>query len=405
MSFILKLLRREGKKQRVYLVSTGRSKTSGISVKESDTVKDALLVLEKDAVVAGIIRKMVVDICGELYVDEDSEEGRFLSTSTLWYKLKRLLPLLVRDMLSLGNAYLERIYENGRLVDIKYLDARYVTPEEEDGVLVVEDGDIAGYRYKPEGWYIIARRKSITGEELTKGLYLDRKHVAHIRMFSPTGNLVGEGLPARLKWITQIRLNIEEALGETASRHVDDVWIVWVGDESGRMPMVSESELVELKEEIEKAKGLRADVLAFPSYVKFDRLTGGDLSNYVKPLESMLTETYLALNYPYGFELGKKLHATSPEENYWERNIDFYRRWILDQLIVEVIAPYMESNGYSRVPKIEWRSINPTELMSKARRLSLYARTNLVTPDPALEDHLRRLEALPKKTQKIEQMG
>ncbi|RLE58905.1 MAG: hypothetical protein DRJ35_06930 [Thermoprotei archaeon] len=382
----------------VVWLASGRSRPltggSGEYLNKIETIERILAV---DSVTEGIIRKYIIDVCsGDIEVEGDDKSAKFLRKSELLAKVNRIKPFLVSDFFIYGNAYLEIVKRpSGRIDDIKYLRAKDVRPEEKTiGVLDIDQwGNIKGWRWKPENWYRISEsltlRESL--DERNKGRYLPQDRVVHIRNLSATGNPLGDSLVLKMNRLAIIKGNIETALGETADRHVEGVWVAFLGD---NMRPPSPKELEDTKERMIKSKRDKEDVLVFPYNTEFRIETGGDLSTYVKPLETLLKETYLALNYPYGIEEGRKLHASSPEMDYWDRNIEFYKKLILDQLIEQLFIPYMREHGYT-MPKLVWKSRTLSNLLSKARRLGLYARSQLITPDERLEKHIRRIEHLP----------
>ena len=100
------------------------------------------------------------------------------------------------------------------------------------------------------------------------------------------------------------------------------------------------------------------------------------------------------MGYVYGIEVGQRLHALSSEVDFWDKNIQFYRKWIWNHLREQLLDEYLRQNGYKPIVKIKWRETEPSKLMSKARRLSLYARGNLLTGSPDIEKEIKRIEGI-----------
>jgi len=383
---------RKKREEKIVTLASRKSQTytlPTVSLEWQEKVEKIEKILNTSPVIIGIIRKYVMDVCGEIELVGNPETVAQIQGTKLWRHTVSLLPLLVRDMLVFGNAYLEKLYENGKFTDVKYVDARYIYPKtDEEGVIEVdEEGKIVAYMWKPP--YL--RKLDVHS---TEGIEIDRDKIIHLKMLGSTGHLVGESIVLPLERLVVILGNIEHALGETAYRHAEPLWILRAG-ETGRRP--SESMLVNLAEKFSNALERGDNVFAVPYDMEVSTITGEELSRYVKPLEVMLEEIYQSLNFAIGTEIPHKLHATTVEWNYWTDNINFLRRWVARQIEDEILLPYLEENKIDGEVRVVFKDRRPTELMSKARRISLYAKAGLITADSETENAIRRLEELPEK--------
>jgi len=290
MGILDHILKRRDREPIILSSTRTRPLTGYAETLESQITKiDRLLKIDK--VTEGIIRKYVIDVAsGVISVDEDSKDAKHLQNSDLLAKVNRLLPYIVKDFFVYGNAYLEIIKNSkGRIIDIKYVNARHVTPEvDSTGLIQVDEyGEIKGYRWKPDKWYFINQMFKLRSDldEESKGRFIPRDRIVHIRNLSLSGSLMGDSLVLRVEHISVIKGNIEYALGESADRHVNSLWIAKLGDNI-RPPTGKDIE--EMKERLSDAKLKGHDVLVFPYNVEFETETGGDLSAYVKPLELLL---------------------------------------------------------------------------------------------------------------------
>jgi len=379
----------------VTLASTRSGYLPSMTESYSTDYSDIDTILKIDSVVSGIIRKYVIDICGDIILP-DSKSSRFLEESIIWSKLQLYLPLLVRDMFVYGHAYLLKVRgKNKKIIDIVYLNPKSISPEQDNlGNLVLDvTGNIVGYRWKPDNWYTIREKLRLSSklEEEHKGKYIDSSDIVHIPFLDVVAGVYGEGIVAKLKTLVTIKANIEHALGEIASRYLERLWIIKVGDNI-RPP--SQAKLIEMNEKLREAREKGDNILVFPYYTDISIEKGEDIAQFQRPLETILTELYVSMGYAYGIEVGQRLHALSSEVDFWDKNIQFYRKWIWNHLRDQLLDEYLEQNGYKPIVKIKWRETEPSKLMSKARRLSLYARGNLLASSPDIEKEIKRIEGI-----------
>ena len=392
---LFKRLFRKSSSDIVTLASTRSGYLPSMTESYSTDYSDIDTILKIDSVVSGIIRKYVIDICGDIILP-DSKSSRFLEDSIIWSRLQLYLPLLVRDMFVYGHAYLLKVRgKNKKIIDIVYLNPKSISPEQDNlGNLVLDvTGNIVGYRWKPDNWYTIREKLRLSSklEEEHKGKYIDSSDIVHIPFLDVVAGVYGEGIVAKLKTLVTIKANIEHALGEIASRYLERLWIIKVGDNI-RPP--SQAKLIEMNEKLREAREKGDNILVFPYYTDISIEKGEDIAQFQRPLETILTELYVSMGYAYGIEVGQRLHALSSEVDFWDKNIQFYRKWIWNHLREQLLDEYLRQNGYKPIVKIKWRETEPSKLMSKARRLSLYARGNLLTGSPDIEKEIKRIEGI-----------
>jgi len=202
-----------------------------------------------------------------------------------------------------------------------------------------------------------------------------------------------------------IRLNLEDTVGNAAFR--SNALVAYVGEEGQDPNIVTDEQLDSVKNEL-----LDVDedtVWAFRRNVELDTFPSPDVSDFERLLY------FFADMHASGAGVGVGLILQPTTRGYrgdveikrleLQDSIDLFKSILQHQIREIFFKRLLKAQGQSpkNAPKIVLLSRDEGIALSKARRISTLARYNLITPDPKLEEYLRKLEDLPSRdTESIE---
>jgi len=196
-----------------------------------------------------------------------------------------------------------------------------------------------------------------------------------------------------------IRLNLEDTVGNAAFR--SNALVAYVGEEGQDPNIVTDEQLDSVKNEL-----LDVDedtVWAFRRNVELDTFPSPDVSDFERLLY------FFADMHASGAGVGVGLILQPTTRGYrgdveikrleLQDSIDLFKSILQHQIREIFFKRLLKAQGQSpkNAPKIVLLSRDEGIALSKARRISTLARYNLITPDPKLEEYLRKLEDLPSR--------
>lgn len=241
---------------------------------------------------------------------------------------------------------------------------------------------------EPSGFDVVGRDGGIET--------VDRDRMMFIRLFKVSGSWYGlTPLDALYKPIL-IRLNIEDMLGEVAYSTGSPVWIAYIGDpNTGELPT---------PDEISKVEGALSDPTALtslilPRTIRIERMRVENTASMVETLQYFLDQQAMAFGVPLAMlsavvKQGAEGTIRPQNEEYNDLISDF-RDMINQQFREQLFTQMRDILGLERIPRMVFIEKGAGIKTAKARRLSVLARGELITPTPVLEKYIREVEGLP----------
>lgn len=353
-----------------------------------------------DPVTFALVNKLAHRIIGMGFEFEalDDESKELEEALNKWAKspeisLTSKLVDLVRNAIIFGDAYAEIVLNKAQdeIVDIAVLDPKRIDFIRED------TGEI-----KLDDW---GRPVGYTQEiGFNEKIEIPRERILHIFLIPRPDGLAGISLVEMIFKVAVLRLNVEEAIGESAFRYSFPLIIGKYGDESN--PPTRES----IKAFFDALSNINtASVIALPYYAEIKRL---DPTTGMRDLRE--DAEYLLNIQCAGFMTPRALLLPTPQINYaglmaqeqdFSKDIEAVRSTIAGKLIGELVVAFKKVYGLTGSVKVTWKEISDNIKLATARRLSTYARYGLLTPDLETENAIRRRESLPLKKKEDYQTG
>lgn len=385
-----------------------------VSKRIDPTVSKSQLELLKriDGLTFRIVQKYIENIIGESYVLKGgSDQGR--ETCEEFCRridIRFLTSLIVDDIFATGagNAWTELGYNQ---TGTNILTVTVINPKSGIDFIRNQDKDIIYDKtLNPVGFHLGGNLGYPKMEWQENFIKVDnetkwtpsksgedgRDRVAHWK-FVGSGDELGISPLEPTYKAAVIRLNLEDTVGNAAFRSLAVAALV--GTE-GENPMnVTDEQLNSVRD---KLRDLDQDtVWAFRYNVKLVDLPIPDISNYSELMY------YFADMEAAGAGVGLAL-ILAPMERGYRGDIADKREDFMDSVkhFQEILSYHIRENLFKRLLKAKGqRPDNAPDIvfitkdsgiaLSKSRRLSTYARYELLTPDPDLEEWLRQQEGLP----------
>lgn len=321
-------------------------------------------------------------------VESESEQARKVVTDFCErVDLQGRIEEIVRHQGIIGNAFAELIRNGaGHIADLLVVE----NPETFDFIRDAsgdiefdQDGLPKGYEQKLS--------KEIHGRQLS------REDIVHFRLFTAPGIYWGIGLIEPLYKTALRKLNIEEALAEVAHKRSAPIAVFRMGvlEPQERMPTAQERKDLE-----EMMANLKSQSYIFlPPYIGLDFKSPEGIERVVESLKHFNELMATGLGVPPTI-LGltdTPVGAARSADVAFERNIRAYLRSLSRTFEREVFARLLEQEGIEARVHLRWGDLSEPDKLSRARRLGVYARAGLLSPDPKLEGWIRQYEDLPEK--------
>jgi hypothetical protein len=227
-----------------------------------------------------------------------------------------------------------------------------------------------------------------------KKIYFDANEVAHFKLYSIAADELGVGLVEPLYKTIQIKMNIEEALGQSIYRIGFPIYVGKVGDKDNP-PMASVVD--ELGNALNDISYKNA--FAFPYYYDLKILESTGVEKLGEHLTYFVNQIIAGITVPKALLMGSgegSNRATLDIENMnFERTLRALQSSISNMIETEII-PFIPGVKEDELIKIKWNELSPESLDQRAQRLGIYTKFGLLTPGKKLEEQIRRIENLPK---------
>ena len=318
---------------------------------------------------------------------ENQQAQRVIADFCEGIDLQGRIEEIVRHQGIIGNAFGELIRNGaGRIVDLIVVE----NPETFDFIRDAS-GEIEFDRDGlPRGYEQRLSREA-------HGRQFSREEVVHFRLFTAPGIYWGIGLIEPLYKTALRKLNIEDALAEVAHKRSAPIAVFRMGvlEPQERMPTAQERKDLE-----EMMANLRSQSYIFlPPYINLEFKSPEGIERVVESLEHFNGLMATGLGVPPTL-LGLTDTAVGVARSAdvaFERNIRAYLRSLSRTFEREVFARVLAQEGIQARVHLRWGDLSEPDKLARARRLGVYARAGLLSPDPRLENWIRQSEDLPER--------
>lgn len=392
MSFVERL---RGTKKRVEILSP-RSADAGTPTTGHEgwsTARVPQMELEKiyrgEAIAFSIINRYTNAIVSPGYVMtcKDPEQQEFWDQWARKTRFKRNIHRVIKSAWIYGNGYIElvRNVADDAIVKLKNVYSPTMDFQKTSSGRIIFDS----VTKEPKGY-----QQEIHTEKGLEKIKLDKERVAHLKV-QEIGEAYSGISPFEPLYKTElIRMNIDEAMGESSFRQAFPIYVAYVGLPD-RDPSVKE--LDDTHKEILKV-GQRS-VFTFPHYTKLERLDSPSVEAVAKYADYFLDVVTAGTGLP------RALLMPTPGVTYaalerlgleWEKEVKEYQDFLSEQIEDEIFNRVVEvDRDMWEIPMFKFKDSSPSMKLSKSRRLATLARAGLLVWDKTLEEWLRELEDLP----------
>jgi len=319
------------------------------------------------------------------FVGED-EDVKVMNRWITSIGLRSLLPDLIKDIFIYGYAVAEiRRTDKGVIEKLSQINPITFDYIRESNKYIKRDskGDIEGYRQK------------LPSENDPK--IFKPREVILLKFYSLGEECLGLSPVEACFRASWIRLNLEEAIGEAIFRHGFPLFYYKIGSpesESRGRGFVTPEKINDAKEIL---AGLdTANELILPWWITPGRIDAkaqiGDISNLLQYFAALIL-TAFEVPKVYGVSTVMVQGNVGQESMDFEKTIQTMQEMIVTQLMEQLFladgAPEMEE-----FPKLVFTQYNPEQKTLKARRLSQFAKYNLITRDSSVENAIRESEGI-----------
>ena len=328
--------------------------------------------------------------------------------------LKDIFDEIVTHMLVYGNAYVELVYgSKGNIVGLLPMDPKRIDYLKSiNGDILVDPNTGSPYGYIQKIPFGMTKKKESV--KIPKGvsigddeIYLPTENVVHFKLYTVGEGYYGIGLIEPVYNLSIIKFNVEEGFGEAAHRTGMPLITAQIGDEQHEPTPKMVNDVVD---QILQMKA--NSVGGYPYYV------GLSILESQRGLESLSD----ALDYFVGAQaasLSVPLPLLTGSGAKTNRSVLLIQYQLLERSMALIQGRIGE--GFKKVfnlmanlnhwdltktpIKIDWNEISITDMNEKARRLGIYAKNGIVTPDDKIEAEIRNIEDLPSKDTSEETTG
>jgi hypothetical protein len=234
-----------------------------------------------------------------------------------------------------------------------------------------------------------------------KQIEIDVERIAHFKLYSLGSSMQGIGLIEPIFKTAIIKLNIEEALGQTVFRHGFPIMLVSVGDKD-KFPMPTPNDINAAHEAV-KNLNYKTD-LAYPWYWKIEMAKphAGEVEKLRSNLEYFIDQEIAGLGLPKTFVTGSggdSNRATLDIQNaVFERTINLIQKNISSVVEQKVFKPYASVKGFDEVPSLEWNPLSPADVTQKIDNIIKLLTAGLLDQKDVelLKPHIKQLLDLPR---------
>jgi hypothetical protein len=364
---------------------TSKSGLSAARIAESELEQ----IYKSDGIAFSIINRYTNAIVGPGYVlkCEDPKQEEMWVEWARRSRFKRNIHRAIKNAWIYGNGYLElvRNVANDNIVKLNNVYPPTIDYQKTDAGRIIFNSETK----EPKGY----TQEVYTEKGLEKNK-LDLEQIAHFRIMElgEANNGISPFEPLYKSILC--KLNIDEAMAESAFRQAFPIYVAYVGLPD-RDPTAEE--LDETHKEVMQV-GQRS-VFTFPHYTRLERLDSPNVdavSKYANYFLDIITA---------GTGLPRALLLPTPGVTYaalerlgleWEKEVKEYQGFLEEQIEDQIFARVMDINpDLTEVPQFQFKDSSPSMKLSQSRRISTLARSGLIVWDKKLEAFIRELEDLP----------
>lgn len=256
-------------------------------------------------------------------------------------------------------------------------------------VPVDEDGNPIGFFYLSPA----------SGQEIP----LQRRDVLILKLFGPESDFLGQSPLETVYKPSLIRMNIEEAVGQSIFRHGFPVFVMKIGDEEHEVT----AEQAKLLAKDLKKMGER-DEWVIPYWWNLEIKEGQQLTGVEAHMEYFSSISLAPFMMPkpllFAGQVGRVGGAFNTLIQEYQEHISVMQGRICRQLENQLFPSILVTRGIMEedqdydeadIPTCKWRQHIELHKLNQARRISALAKVGLITRDDKLENYLRELEDLP----------
>lgn len=365
---------------------TGASGLTGTRV----SLEQLEQIYKSDAIAFSIINRYSNAIVGPGYTMhcEDSEQQELWNEWALSVRFKREIFRAVKNAWIYGNGYIELVRNKADDNIVKLKDVYPLTIDFQKS----ESGRII---YDPETKDPLGYMQKVELEKGLKKIKLRPEQIAHLKVLEFGEAHAGISPFEPLYKAVLCKLNIDEAMGESAFRQAFPIYVAYVGLPD-RDPTAEE--LDETHKKIIQI-GQRS-VLTFPHYTKLERMDSPSVEAVAKYADYFLDIITAGTGLPRALLMptpGVTYAALERLGMEWEKAVREYQDFLEEQIEDQIFQRVLEINdSLHELPRFRFKDISPSMKLSKSRRLATLARAGLLIWDKRLEAWLRELENLPE---------
>lgn len=346
-------------------------------------------IYRSDAIAFSIVNRFTNAITAPGYVltCQDPEQEDLWHNWARQTRFKRNIQRAVRNSWIYGNGYIELV-KNRDQNDIVKLSNVYPPTmdfqKNKDGRVLLDPVE-----KEPIGY-----TQTINVKTGTEQKPIPSENIAHIKIIELGEGFGGISPFEPLYKAEIIRLNIDEAMGESAFRQAFPIYVVYVGN-ADHDPTLQE--LDDTHKEILQVG--EKTVITLPWYTKLERMDSPNTEAVAKYADYFLDVITAGTGFP------RALLIPTPRVTYaalerqgleWEKEVKEYQEFLEEQIEDEIFTRLVDINPmFNEVPRFKFKDVSPSMQLSKSRRLATLARAGLLVWDKKLEEWLRELEDLP----------
>lgn len=351
-----------------------------------------------DGVLFGLVNKFATNLTkGDFMVEGGKDEYRKEIEAWISRRSTNFIPNLTLQLVEVainGTGFAEYVLAD-KMDDILFLN---VIPGDDIEVKVDTSGQV---KLDTDGNPIDLLYTGVDGNQRK----VTKDKVFTVKMFGPEAEFLGQSPLETIYKPSLIKLNIEEALGQSIFRHGFPISVLSVGDEEHEVSAEGAKKLhSELKNISER------DEWIIPYWWKFELLKGEQLQGITEHLEYFSNVQFSAFAIPratvFQTQMGRiggafQVILTEYEDTYQALQVRLCKQ-IQEQLFPQILLTRgkvreREELSPEDIPTCRFKPTVQSQKLNKARRIAILARAGVITWDAGLENFLRKEEELPER--------
>lgn len=366
---------------------------SGRTKKESETPlrrvepRELELMYYSDPVIFNGVNMYMRSVLNGYHINaKNARIGKYFNDLSDRVSFDTLMAQVVQHLCIYGNAWLELIWNKAKneIVELDIVDPKTMDfiRDPMNKVELDANGKVIGY---------------VQNKNKHNEVKLKPEQIAHFKLYTIADSFLGVGLIEPLYKITQIKMNIQEGIGQSIYRHGFPIFKARLGDEKHQP---TSEDMQKFGVVLQKINYLSE--LTMPYYYNVEVLEGKNVEKLKAHMDFFVDQEVAGLGIPRAIVLGmgdETNRATLDVQNQvWERSLKTIQKILAYNVERKIFQRICSAKNFSECPKIVWDELTTENLNLKAERLAALAKDGLIVPDNSTEDILRRLENLPPRS-------